>query len=183
MNQQEITKQFLSIYDTQADSVYRYCYIRTSQKEVSEDLTQEAFMRFWDCLSKGQDIQNHRAFLFTIVRRLIIDWYRKKKSQSLEALLEQNEYEESGLLPEGSNVHDMYEHSAEARYLIGKIKELEPSYQQAVYFRFVEGLPPTEIAEILGESTNIISVRINRGIKKLRELCGYEKEIESHEQQ
>ncbi|MEK7642161.1 MAG: sigma factor-like helix-turn-helix DNA-binding protein, partial [Patescibacteria group bacterium] len=44
----------------------------------------------------------------------------------------------------------------------------------AVYLRFVEGLSPPEIAEIIGISTNATSVRITRGLEKLRTLTGYD---------
>ncbi len=62
----------------------------------------------------------------------------------------------------------------EARHLIGKINEIDPIYQHAVYLRFVEDLKPKEIAEILGESANVVSVHINRGLKQLRAIGGIE---------
>jgi len=48
------------------------------------------------------------------------------------------------------------------------LNKLEEPYRQAVTLRYVDGLSPKEIAEIVGESTNNISVRINRGIEKLK---------------
>jgi len=47
-------------------------------------------------------------------------------------------------------------------------------YQQAVYLRYVEGFSPQEIAGILKKDVNVISVRINRGIHKLRHIAGYD---------
>ena len=59
---------------------------------------------------------------------------------------------------------------AEAEYLIRKISELDEPYQNAVYLRCVEELKPREIAEILNESANVISVRISRGLEQLRSM-------------
>ena len=56
----------------------------------------------------------------------------------------------------------------EARLVIEKIRTLEPIYREALYFRFVEELSPKEISEITGEPTNLISVRVNRGLKLLK---------------
>ena len=42
--------------------------------------------------------------------------------------------------------------------------------------RFIDELSPKEIAAILGVSENVVSVRIHRGIKKLRQLV--EKELQ-----
>ena len=72
----------------------------------------------------------------------------------------------------GTSVVDL-ELGAEGRYLLDKLADLPTDYKEVVYLRFVEDLKPQEIAEVLGESANAISVRINRGLEKLRELTGY----------
>lgn len=167
--------RFVSLYEKEADAVFRYCLIRTSSRETAIDLSQEAFMRFWDALVQHKSISNDRAFLFTIVRNLIIDWYRKKKSVSLEALGESRDGEERDILDtlilqDGGYIQE--ELRAEGRYVIEKIKELDPQYQQILYLRFVEDMKPREIAEILDESVNVVSVRLTRAIEKLRNIVG-----------
>lgn len=163
------------MYEKEADAVFRYCLIRTSSRETALDISQEAFMRFWDALVQHKPVSNDRAFLFTIVRNLIIDWYRKKKSVSLEALGESGDREERDVLDtlvlEDAG-QDKEELNAEGRYVIEKIKELDPQYQQILYLRFVEDMKPKEIAEIMGESVNVVSVRITRAIEKLRGIVG-----------
>lgn len=135
------------------------------------DLVQDTFMRFWGQLSKGVEVVNDRALLFSIARNLVIDWYRKKKSISLEALEESGEGNPMREADDGAARE--IEMNAEARYLLEKIRELEDTYQEVVYLRFVEGLKPKEIGEMLGESANTVSVRITRGIQALRDLTGY----------
>ncbi len=58
---------------------------------------------------------------------------------------------------------------SEVEHIKEVIKSLEPMYREAVYLRYVEELTPKEIALVLGETTNVVSVRINRGVKMLRE--------------
>lgn len=168
-------KRFVLLYTEEADAVFRYCLIRTSSRETAVDISQEAFMRFWDALVQGRPIANDRAFLFTIVRNLIIDWYRKKKSVSLESLGASSDGEERDVLDtlvlEGTG-QEVEELNAEGRYVVDKIKQLDPHYQQMLYLRFVEDMKPKEIAEILGESVNVVSVRITRAIEKLRNIVG-----------
>lgn len=157
---------FVAIYEAKSDAIFRYCYFRTSDREVAIDIVQETFIRLWTAMEASKEIQNHQAFLYTIARNLIIDFYRKKKTLSLDALAEndENEYYLPKDLSETINI--------EARHIINKIQELEPQYRQVVYLRFVEELKPQEIAEITGESANVISVRINRGLDKLRKIIG-----------
>lgn len=165
--------QFMSVYTAESDALFRYCFLRTSEREVTLDLVQEAFMRLWNTLSRDPAvIKNQRAFLYTVARNLIIDWYRKKKSSSLEAIAEEGEIDAA--IPLADNVRGDIEMGAEGRFLLDKIRELEEPYREVVYLRFVEGLSPGEIAEIVKESANAVSVRIHRGLEKLKQLTGYD---------
>lgn len=167
----KVREQFAQIYDRESDAVFRFCLLRTSDRDMALDFTQDTFMRFWNTLCSEKKINNPRTFLFTIARNIIIDWYRKKKSLSLEALME-------GISEDKSNftavARENVEIEAEAEYLIRKIALLDEPYQHAVYLRCVEELKPREIAEILGESANVISVRISRGLEQLRTMLHIE---------
>ena len=166
---------FTSLYKGESDAIFRYCLIRTSHREVALDLVQDTFSRFWTVLNRGENIANHRAFLYTVARNLIIDWYRKKKPDSLDGLAEENNID-ALIMGEDDHRQDI-EMETEARFLLDKISELEAQYQQPVFLRFVEGLKPGEIAQIMNVSVNVASVRISRGIDRLRKLVGYEKKI------
>src|SRR3989344_7065280 len=80
MGSQDIEASFLALYEAHADAVFRRCYFKTSNREVASDLVQEAFMRVWDYLAQGKQIDNMKAFLYTVTNNLIKDWYKKKKS-------------------------------------------------------------------------------------------------------
>ncbi|MDD3662669.1 MAG: RNA polymerase sigma factor [Candidatus Pacebacteria bacterium] len=169
-----LKNQFESIYQDQSDAVFRFCLIRVSNREQALDLTQETFLRLWQTMSSGEKIKNNRAFIFTVARRLIIDWYRKKKSLSIDNLSFGNEEDEGEfeIMDEKTSFGNTFL-EAEGRYLIDNIKKISSSYREAVYLRFVEDLSPPEIGEILGLSSNVISVRINRGLLELRKNTGY----------
>jgi RNA polymerase sigma-70 factor, ECF subfamily len=166
-------RDFAAIYSSESDAVFRFCLLRTSDRELALDFTQDTFMRFWNTLNTDKVINNHRTFLFTIARNLIIDWYRKKKSTSLDAILEGVGVDKSSLT---AVARENVEIEAEAEYLIRKIALLEEPYQNAVYLRCVEELKPREIADIIGESANVVSVRISRGLGQLRTLLHLENE-------
>lgn len=167
----DITHKFEIIYGEESDTIFRFCLTRVSNREQALDITQETFVRLWQSLLDKKDIRNTRAFLFTIAHNLIIDWYRKKKSVSLEGVMYRD----------GEVVYDPIDEKtanslglrAEARYLLGKIDELSPTSRDPVYMSFVEGLSPGDIGEVLGISANAASVRINRGLAELRKITGY----------
>ncbi len=154
--------EFTKLYDDHADAIYRYCFFRLSQnKALAEDLVQEAYMRTWKALASGQQIDNGKTFLFTVAHNLVIDTYRKKQTFSLDNLTD------AGFSPEDkSNVSPQTQ--AEISEMLVHINKLPDNYRQVILLRFVENLGPKDIAEIVGESENNVSVRLNRAITQLK---------------
>ncbi len=168
MKLDNLKKRFEEVYFSESDAIFRYCFFRVSNREICLDLVQEVFMRYWDALSNKKDIRNDRAFLFTISRNLVIDYYRKKKSVSLDDILDETGDATFVLRDE----KDDPKVSAEARFVLEKMEELSVEDRQVVYMRYVEGMKPKEIAELLEVSANVVSVRLNRAIEKLRQIAG-----------
>ncbi|MBA3789148.1 RNA polymerase sigma factor [Patescibacteria group bacterium] len=137
--------------------------MKVSSREVAQDITQEAFMRYWQTLRKGDKLQNERAFLYTLARNLVIDWYRKKKESSLDVL------SEAGIDFVGDGQKSVTA-SAEAREILAIMEKLDEDSREVLLLRFVEGFSPKEIALLLNESANTVSVRIHRATKKVQEL-------------
>lgn len=161
MMKQTLEKMFLTVYDTHADAIFRHCYFRVYDRERARELMQEAFTKTWEYLANGKKIKNIRAFVYKTANNLIIDQSRKKKEASVEAL------DDAGQLPTAPTI---IPNVVDTALLLAKLEKVDASYRHAVYMRYVDGLSPKEIAEISGESVNVISVRIHRGVKKLKEL-------------
>ena len=166
-----ITETFKKIYEENSDIIFRFSLTRVSNREQALDITQETFLRFWKTLLEEKTIENKRAFLFTVAHHLVVDWYRKKKSVSLDSMLDDKET--SFDLPDEKTKNNM-SLGVEGRYILNKISILSPTYRDPVYLRFVEDLSPEEIGKILNISTNATSVRINRGLEELRKKTGYD---------
>ena len=163
MEQAEVKADFLRTYDTYADDIYRFCLLKVSNRELAQDLTQDVFMKYWMSVREGTILKNERAFLYTLARNLVIDWYRKKKESSLDVLTEQG-------IDFGTDDHKSIERTAEMNEVLSVINQLDDDAREALHLRFVEGFTPKEIAAISGESANAVSVRINRAIKKVQAL-------------
>ncbi|MFA6354978.1 MAG: RNA polymerase sigma factor [Candidatus Paceibacterota bacterium] len=170
---EKIEDTFKKIYENESDAIFRFCLTRVSDRDQALDITQETFMRLWNNMLNEKEILNPRAFLFTITRNLIIDWYRKKKSISLDKIIDESG-EKFDLID--SNAINNLELESEGKYALDKISELGETYQTPIYLRFVEDLSPEEIGKILNISANAVSVRINRGLEELRKITGYNKE-------
>ncbi len=165
--QQEQTpeEQFLEAYEQHADALFRHCLMRVRDRELAKDIVQEAYSKTWVYMSEGKEIEYLRAFLYRVANNLIIDWARKKKSSSLETLMEDDGFE-----PADENVKDFADVPA-AREAIKMLGELDEMYRTAITMRYLDEMSPREIAEALGVSENVVSVRIHRGIEKLSKMA------------
>lgn len=176
MDDIEIKNQFEEVYEREVDALFRYCLMRIGNRNQAIDIAQDAFVVLWQAYQKGETIDNPQAYLFTVLKNRIIDWYRKKKSVSLDALTDKKKGQYA-LDPADQKAHEGIIFSAEAKQIIEAINSLEPNYREAVYLRLVEDLPPPEIAALLGSKVSIVSVRITRGIQKLRKNLNIENNL------
>jgi RNA polymerase sigma-70 factor, ECF subfamily len=160
-----------ALFEAHADELFRHCLLRLSDRDRALDLTQEAFLRALKYVEKGETIQNGRAFLYRILNNLIVDEYRKSKSQSLDALLENEEafpHLEHEYLKDPVDALEQAVIRFDSVRVLEALKHLAEPYKSAIVFRYINGLSPTEIAETTGEQENAISVRIHRALKKLK---------------
>jgi len=161
MTQQE----FLEAYDLYGDAIFRHCALRLGDREEGKDLMQETFIHAWEATVGGLVIRNMRAYLYRIANNLIIDMARRTKRRPTSSL---DELMEAGFNPPS---HEKGPAAAfEQSFVLETLQSLEEPYRTAVILHFVDGLPPREIAQLLGVTSNVISVRVNRGIQKLQSL-------------
>ncbi len=160
-------RQFLKAYDDFSDAIFKHCYFRLPNRELALDLTQETFTRTWSEVANGKEIENFRAFLYRVANNLIIDFYRKKKEDSLDTLME-----------EGMDTADDNGENIEESVLVGQIQEVIQSlarpYRDILVMRYIDDLSPKEIASITGQTENTVSVRIHRGLKKVKQIIDHD---------
>jgi len=173
-------KHFTNIYNEESDSVFRFCLLRVSDREKALELTQETFTRLWSSMVLGNlpagrqgKIANPRALAYTVARNLIIDWYRRVKSISLESLSGEDGDKEFEVPDEKATLE--IELNVDSRRVLSMLERLEPQYREVIHLRYVEDLSPKDIAEVLKLNPNTVSVRITRGLEALRRLIGISK--------
>lgn len=167
-SQQEGEKAFLAAYDEFGDAIFRFVAMKISDRETARDLTQETFTRAWDFCVGGGEIREWRPFLYRTAYNLVVDTYRKKRAVSLDALIDD----------QGFAVSDEHadEKQAIARAEMTRVRkgidQLDETYRDILLLRYAEGLTPKDIAGITNLSENVVSVRLHRGVEKLRTILG-----------
>ena len=156
---------FEEIYNEYADAIFRHCYFRIRCRERGKELMQEAFMQTWKYLRSGKKIDNIRAFLYKTANNLVIDDVRKNKKRQNTSL---EDMQEEGFDPSGEDEEEVWQQRMDAQSVLEVLEEVDQPYRDVLIMRFVNELSPAEISEALGETANVISVRIHRAEKMLR---------------
>lgn len=161
MDMGKLAAEFTATYDLYADALFRFAYFAVHDREVAKDLVADTFSKVWEYLSRGNKVENIRALCYRTLRNLIVDHWRKHKSMSLDELLE------AGYDPVGIDGRVVEEEQSDYVELRRAIATLPASFQEVILLRYVEGYSPKEIAELLGISSSLVSVRLFRGQKLL----------------
>lgn len=137
--------------------------------EDARDLVQEAFLRVFRNLDRFDFKHAFSTWLYRIVSNLSIDHLRRRRrTQSTSSVDE----DEAGLdlvdedAPGPSSALESSETQDEVRACL---ESLAPHFQSVLVLRELEGLPCTEIADIVGATHVTVRWRLHRGRKLFQE--------------
>lgn len=146
-----------------AKGLNTYAFYKVHNRELGEDLVQDVFLKTWLYLVKNGKIDLMKAFLYHVLNNLVVDHYRKRKTTSLDVLLDKG-FEPS--VDESARLFNTIDGKA-ALLLVGQLPE---KYQKVLRMRYVQTLTLKEIATLTGQSANTVAVQIHRGLTKLRSI-------------
>ena len=150
-----VTQLFNSDYSI----LVRYAVQATRDLEMAEDVVQEAMMLLYKELRIGKSIDNPKAWMFCVVRRLISKRARLQRSQGLHEPLSM--LDESLASP--VNVPESHGPDDVSRLL----SVLTPREHEVVLLRMT-ALKYREIADRLGISSKSVNTFLTRALRKLQ---------------
>lgn len=146
--------------------VYGFLLKNIEDKELTEDLTQDTFLKIIRNIDKF-DIEgkaNFSTYIITVARNCYIDYLRKYKNVRLNVSLEDIDY----TLDE--NIEEVVIDRIESKEVLDKLKDLPEEQQIAIRLKYIQGLTLKEIGQVLHAEPKTIKSRIHNGIAKLRKL-------------
>ena len=144
-----------------------HAFFKVHSESLSADLVQDTYIKTWAYLVKGGKIVTMKAFLYHTLNNLIIDHYRKKKTASLDVLLEK------GFNP-ANNESEQLVDALDGKAALVMIMRLPVSYQKVMRMRHMQDLTLPEISLITGQTKNAIAVQLHRGLAKLKAIYNHE---------
>lgn len=161
---------FRDLVNRYVSLVYAYIYRMTQNAELSDEMTQDVFVKVHKYLHTFDETRPFKPWLLRIAANTTMSALRKqKKTVSLDALQEETPGKEWGADTQPGNDPS---HLAEVRDLsqqvLAGMQTLAPNYRQVLLLRYSEALSYEEIAQTLEVPVNTIRTWIKRGREKLK---------------
>lgn len=150
----------------------RYLLFLTGNREMAEDLFQDAWMRV---LTRGAQFNGKARFetwLFTIARNLVIDHRRKRTMSSLDELFETGNDDDKPMSYEVADHQptpfDRFSSIEDREQIAAALLQLDTLYREVLVLRFHEDLTLEEIAKITRAPLSTVKSRLYRGLAALK---------------
>jgi RNA polymerase sigma-70 factor (sigma-E family) len=143
-----------------AVTLYRYGYLLTGNHYDAEDLVQDALIRLrahWSRVARKDD---PTAYVRTIMTRLHISKWRRRRRELLTAAVPEKAVADPGL--------DRVDAADDEDRVWTALVALPPKQRAVIVLRFYESLTDEEIAATLGVSRSTVRSQASRALQKLR---------------
>ena len=168
IRQQQDAASFSKLYEMLSEPIYRFIYFKVDDQDLAQDLTAEVFLKCWKELTAQErsEVKHLRAFVYTIARNVVIDFYRSKENRQSSQSVGLDQVQDHPLT---DAAYKAVEAKIESEQLLVVLKRLKSSYQEVIVLRHVEGLSLKEISQVMKRtptSTRVLLHRANQALKR-----------------
>lgn len=171
MEDKELMKQcqsgnlaiFWELYDRYVDRIYKFIYLKTSSREIAEDITSEVFFKAMNSIGSfriAQEETSFKSWIYTIANNKVIDFYRTQKQVS-----------------DIEDCYDLWIHSdfswdIDNKDTVNKVlaflDTLKADQKEIILLRIWEDLSYKEISEITWKSLDNCKQIVSRNLKNIQ---------------
>lgn len=162
------SKLLKELYNKYYRELYLYIYSLCRNREVTEDLVQDTFLKA--ILSLSDSHGNMRAWLYMVARNLFFNYTKKEnRKESLENLKESPS--------DSPPIIEKIIENERRRLCFEALQNLEGIKKEVLILQYFGGLSQKEIAatlQITTENVRVLSFRGKKELRKFMEVQGYD---------
>jgi len=154
---------FWILYNKYIDKIYKFIYIKTYNKEVSEDLTSDTFFKVLnkiDLINTSWEY-TFNSWIYKIAYNNVIDFYKSKKEElNIEDIYD---------IKADDNLWNNIDNKEKLKEVFEYIKWLKQEHRDILIMRLWENLSYNEISKITWKSVDNCKKIFSRNMKNLNE--------------
>ncbi len=158
-------RKYALLIEAHSQDLYKYALWLCKDKQMAEDVMQEAFLRAWKSLDSLREAKAAKGWLFTIFRREHARQFERKQ-------FDYKDVEHMDTIADDASMG--YDDRPEAFALRNALTRLPQEYREPLEMQVLGGFSCDEIATILDISASAVMTRLFRARKKMRQILGHE---------
>ncbi|SHM55048.1 RNA polymerase sigma-70 factor, ECF subfamily [Chryseobacterium carnipullorum] len=164
---------FMLLYERYWDSLYRFVFMRTRDKEMSEELLQNLWIKILEDTASIQtdESESVKGYLLRYLHYRIIDHYNSSKK--IPSTISIDEFDPSGEMDISDTEYFEILEENDISSLLSMIDEVVsklPSTEQTVYdMRIRRNMSVDETAQALGISNKTVSNKLSKALGEIRD--------------
>lgn len=166
-------KAFTILYLRHLNDLYRYVYLFTKSKEISEEIIQDVFIKIWEHRVTLRKVTYFKSYLFRSAKNQLLDEIRRNRTKAKIFLTLGQQTEESHEQSDSNIICTQYYQIAQ-----DAINLLPKKRKEIVELRTKDDLSLDEIAEKLSISKFVVKKQLYAGMHFIRKH--FKKYMEFH---
>ena len=159
---------FQEIYDLYHQDIYQFLFYMTKNRELTEDLVQEVYIRVLKSYSQFQGKSSLKTWLISIARNVAIDYFRKEKKKGWKSIIpfygkKNLELRDQNPMPEEVAIQNDL-----VKLLYQCMDYCTLDQKTVLIARYIQDLSITETAEVLGWTESKVKTTQHRALKNLK---------------
>lgn len=167
-------KKFEKIYIETRQSLFWYVRKKVNNLEIAQDITSEVYLKLFnnkEVINK-RDLNGVKAWLYTVARNLVIDFYRKKQYKVEKTDIEEEIFEL--IASEETDNLALEIQDEKKKILIAAMMTISSEEREIINLRYNDELGFSQIAKIIGKEEGAVKMCLYRALEKIKKIAKYE---------
>lgn len=161
---------FEGIIQRYSQTLYRFVFRLTNNKDMAHDIVQESFIKTWKNIKKYNLDRSFKTWIFSITQRTTIDFLRKNKTTNFSNLDTENQIFEDNIPDEELLPDQVFEKEENIKLIQNSLLSLSVENKTILLLHHGEEMTFEEIAEITNQPMNTIKSQYRRSLIKLKQI-------------
>lgn len=168
---------FEELVNEHGDYLYAIAYKMLGNKEDSEDMVQETFIKVYRTIEKFYNLSREETISLLVIytKNTVRDFYRRNKCRikTTSLFIEEGDEElEHDILDPAPAPEQIFITKEKMQRFAGYIDALPEAQRHAILLKYRYNLMDKEMAKVMGISETAVSSRLNRARESLRKMMG-----------
>ena len=136
----------------------RFAGVLSGDPALADDVVADVLGNAYERWSRIGELENPHAY----VRKMVVNEYLSWRRRAVRTAVRAELHELVEPVADHADVH------ADRHELLGELRQLPPKQRAALVLRYYEGLPFSDIADLLGCGENAVRSNVSRALQRLR---------------